>query len=72
MQALSARHGEASAQLERIEGRLGSLLELAEDRLVTEQEYRARRAQLETEKATLENQLTFARGGYRGTSRDGN
>jgi site-specific DNA recombinase len=38
LQPLSARCVEVCAELERITGRLGSLLELAEDRLVTKQE----------------------------------
>jgi hypothetical protein len=57
MHVLSARRVEVCAELERITDRLGSLLELAEDRLVTKQECGARRAQLETEKASLENEL---------------
>jgi hypothetical protein len=48
---LIARRAEASAELKRIAGRLGSLLELAEDRLVTKQEYAARRSGLEAERA---------------------
>jgi hypothetical protein len=58
LQPLSARRALAFAELERVAGRLGSLLELAEDRLVTKQEYGARRSQLETEKVNLENELT--------------
>jgi hypothetical protein len=44
LQGLSARRGQASVELERVGRRLGSLLELAEDRLVTKQEYAPRRA----------------------------
>jgi site-specific DNA recombinase len=54
---LLARRARTSAELERIAGRLGSLLELAEDRLVTRQEYAARRARLEAERASLEGEL---------------
>jgi Recombinase zinc beta ribbon domain len=57
LKPLIARRAQASAELERIAGRLGSLLELAEDRLVTKQEYAARRARLEAERAALESEL---------------
>jgi transcriptional regulator with XRE-family HTH domain len=57
LKPLIARRAQASAELERIAGRLSALLELAEDRLVTKQEYAARRARLEAQKAALESEL---------------
>lgn len=55
--SLVARRAPISAELERIAGHLDSLLELAEDRLVSKQEYAARRARLDADQASLEGEL---------------
>ncbi|MDA8217217.1 MAG: recombinase family protein, partial [Dehalococcoidales bacterium] len=44
-------------EVERVRSRIESLLELAEDRLISKQEFAARRACLESERADLEAQL---------------
>ncbi|GIW07553.1 MAG: hypothetical protein KatS3mg060_2358 [Dehalococcoidia bacterium] len=57
LRPLVERRAEAAAELERITNRLESLLELAEDRLISKQEFAARKAHLDGERAALEGEL---------------
>ena len=58
LRRLLARRAEATRASERIAARLDSLLELAEDRLITKAEYAARKARLEGERAAEETELS--------------
>ena len=57
LRPLLERRAAATAERERIKNRLDSLLELAEERLITKQEYAARKARLEGERATVDGEL---------------
>lgn len=56
---LLARRDVATRALEHLTSRLDTLLELAEDRLITKDEFTARKARLEGERASREAELTM-------------
>ncbi|MPZ50964.1 MAG: hypothetical protein GEU75_16970 [Dehalococcoidia bacterium] len=57
LQPLIERRVDVTGELERTRDRLSSLLELAEDRLITKAEYAARKSRLETDQAGVEREL---------------
>ncbi|HEY3078730.1 MAG TPA: recombinase zinc beta ribbon domain-containing protein [Chloroflexota bacterium] len=62
LQPLLERRGQMARDLECVTRRLDSLLELAEDRLVSKQEFAARKARLEAERTALEGDLAATEG----------
>jgi hypothetical protein len=60
LQPLVERRDQASRELERVGIRLDSLLELAEDRLVSKQEFVSRKARLKAERTAFERDLAAA------------
>lgn len=54
---LTEQGEEAARELERLRSKLASLLELAEDRLISKEEYAARKARLEGDREALEERL---------------
>ena len=57
LRPLRERQAAAAKELDRLRARLDTLLELAEDRLISKQEYANRRGSLEGERAALEAEL---------------